>query len=79
MSIGGHRHFSDVDEYSCHLCDDGHPMDVASQVSMCSRFQDVQERHIAACPPPVPPGGGCLEGDSRQSGATLFHEDSGSE
>ena len=52
MSIGGYRHFSDVDDYSCHLCDESHPMDVASQISMCSRFRDIQERHIAAWPPP---------------------------
>ena len=52
MTAAGYSYFTDVNDYHCHICADGHPMDVASQVALCDRFREWQEKHIAAWPPP---------------------------
>ena len=52
MLATGYSHFTDVNDYHCHICTDGHPMDVASQLALCDRFKEWQDKHIAAWPHP---------------------------
>ena len=52
MIAAGYSYFTDVNDYHCHICADGHPMDVASQVALCDRFREWQENTLRPGPPP---------------------------